>query len=357
MQNAVKTVWRWATRVTFIPAAVVASLLPCSLAWGAKLVDAVLYSTRGDNQVHVLAASDLSLLGSIDAGVGAHELAISGDGRWVMGSAYGGPGQGHQPADKRLVVIDMQKGEVHKTIDLGSIARPNDIAFMPNSSEAVVTAEAPQHVLVVNAETGAVRPISLERKTGHMLALSRDAKTVFVSHVMPGGVTFVDIATGKSEAVVDVPTGAEGIAVSPDGKTLWVASNRAGKVSIIDVQGRKVSSSFDCEGFPFRVRFAPDGKTVAISCPNSAEVALFEASAPDKVRRVGVMEERAIQPTVPTSVSFVPGGRTLASLCDGAEPQVVLIDVGAGKVAARRPADGPIADALVAGRVMWKTPS
>ncbi|MFY7894944.1 MAG: hypothetical protein ACOVP8_01830, partial [Phycisphaerales bacterium] len=40
-----------------------------------KQVPAVIYSTRGDEKIHVLNASDLSLLASIDTGAGLHELA------------------------------------------------------------------------------------------------------------------------------------------------------------------------------------------------------------------------------------------------------------------------------------------
>src|SRR5690606_7508848 len=44
----------------------------------------VVYSTRGDEKVHLAAANDLSPLGSYAAGAGAHELAISPDGRWLI---------------------------------------------------------------------------------------------------------------------------------------------------------------------------------------------------------------------------------------------------------------------------------
>lgn len=340
-------------RACAIHAGLLLGLTACAVRAEANPVDAVIYSTRGDTKVHILAAGDLSPLGSIDIGVGAHELACSNDGRWVIGSAYGGPGAGHQPADKRLVIIDMKAGAVHKTIDLGSMQRPNDIAFLPGTSEAVVTVEAPPNILRVNAAEGTFSATPIEQKYGHMLALSRDAESVYVSHVVPGGVSILNLASGKVESLINVPEGAEGIAASPDGKRLWVASNRAGKVSIIDTVERKLAHTFECEGFPFRVRFSPDGRTVAISCPKDAEVAFFDAADPEKMRRVSVMEEGMRTPIAPTSVAFVPSGREVAAMCDGVRAQIVLIDVAASKVVSRRNTEGPIPDALTAGRVLW----
>lgn len=320
---------------------------------GTKRLDAIVYATRGDNQAHVLSATDLSVLGSIELGIGAHELAVSGDGRWLMGSAYGGPGAGHQPADKRLVVADLSTGRVHTTIDLGALSRPNDIAFLPSRSEAIVTVEVPPRVLRVDASAGTYEAIEIERKTGHMLALAPDARSAFVAHVMPGGVTVLNLETRKVESVIDVPVGAEGIACSLDGKSLWVACNRSDKIVVIDTHERKVARVIACEGFPFRLRFAPDGKLVAVSCPKSGDVALIDPSDAEKLRRISVQIEGAQNPSVPTSLAFAPDGKTLAVLCDGGDAGVVLIDASAGKVLHRRAADGAIPDALTSARIMW----
>jgi DNA-binding beta-propeller fold protein YncE len=284
----------------------------------------VLYSTRGDNKVHVLAADDLRLLASIDAQAGAHELAIDSTGRFALGSAFGGPGANHQPADNRLVVIDLAAGRRHRTITLDGIQRPNDIAFLDpvhsngDAFQAVVTAEVPQHVLLVHAETGAVRPLPLADKHGHMLALAPDAKTVYVSHVAPGSVSFVDLATGEVGRQVPVSLGAEGIALSPD------------------------------------------GALVAVSCPQPDEVAIFDArdAAHEvaKVRRVdtNLMDGKPIAGQMAaTSIAFSPDGATLYAVCAGDEPSIVAIDVAKGAVRARVRSHGETPDALASGLIQW----
>lgn len=326
---------------------------------GTKVRAVLLYSTRGDNKVHMLDAGDLSLISSHELGVGAHELAVSPDGRWAIGTAYGGPGPGHQPADHRLAVLDLKSGKVHRTIDLAPMSRPNDAAFMPDSTHAYVTVEAPPRIVRVNAETGEQKPITLDRGTNHMLALSPDSKRLYVAHVVPGGLTVIDATTDTVLSHVPVPDGAEGPAVSPDNAKVWVACNRSDKIVIVDAAQGTVERTIECAGFPFRLRLSPDGKTAAVSLPKSDEIALIDTADVTKVRRVNLRNTNepatalttpakadAAGPCMPTSLAFTPDGLRVAVVCAS---EILLIDVAQAKVVARHAADGPIADALAAG--------
>jgi DNA-binding beta-propeller fold protein YncE len=309
----------------------------------------LLYSTRADNKLHVLDATDLSLIASHDLGLGAHELTVSPDHRFAIGTAYGGPGPGHQPADNRLAVLDLKAGKLHRTIALPEMKRPNDAAFMPDGVTAFVTVEAPPRIVRVNADNGEQTTITLEKGTNHMLALSPDAKRLYVAHVMPGGLSMIDTETSKVLSRIDVPTGAEGLAVTRDNARVWVSCNRSDKVVIVDPAAGKIEREIDVQGSPFRLRISPDGKTVAVSCPNAQDVAFIDTANPDNPRRVSVRDAAAGEngpPVAPTSIAFTPDGKHLAAVCMGPQEQVVLIDIAAGKVTARRAADGKQADAL-----------
>ncbi|MDX2114307.1 MAG: hypothetical protein SFZ24_01630 [Planctomycetota bacterium] len=330
-------------------AACVVGAVGAAWAGAGETMDAVVYSTRGDNRVHIVSASDLSAVASIDVGLGAHELAVSDDGRWLLGSAYGGPGPGHQPADSRLVVVDLARRAVHRTIDLGELKRPNDIAFLGGTSEALVTVEMPPRLLRVDAAKGTFATLELSRQAGHMVAES--GGVAWVAHVVPGGVTPVDVGEWKAGTVIDVPDGAEGIAASPDGSVVWVACNRSDRLVIVDARERKVVREMECAGFPFRVRFAPDGGTVAVSLPKAGSVGLFDAAEPERGRRVRVGAEGGAG-SAPLSIAFTPDGRRVAAQCAGPREEIVLVDVETGKVAHRAAAAGPMADALTAGRIV-----
>jgi len=137
-------------------------------------VDVVLYSTRGDIRIHALSAVDLSHQWSFELGIGAHELICSPDSKWALGTAYGGPGSGHQPADHRIAVFNLVDKSLHRTIDLSPLSRPNDGAFIADGLHAYITVESPARIVKLNAESGEFSQIELDRKANHMLALSPD---------------------------------------------------------------------------------------------------------------------------------------------------------------------------------------
>ena len=305
------------------------------------------YSTRSDNKVRLVGIDELDERAVVDVKAGCHELLASSDSAWALGSIYGGPGKGHQPADNRLVVIDLTRHTLHRTIDLGTLSRPNDMAFIPGTTEAIVTVEMPPNLVRVDAKSGEFTSIPLDHPAGHMLALSPDAKTAYVAHVMPGLVSVVDLAARKTTATIKTPAGAEGIACSPDGLRLWVACNRADSIVIIDTATHEVVQTIDAPGFPFRLRFSPDGTRVAVSFPKTAELGLFDAADPATVTRVSLKDEPISTPLAPTSVSFSPDGKSVAVVCDGPQPQLVRVDV-ARKAVAARVATVAVPDALTA---------
>lgn len=321
-----------------------------------KQVSAVIYSTRGDEKVHVLAADDLRLLATIDAGAGLHELAIDSSGRYLMGSAYGGPGPGHQPADNRLVVIDLALRAVHRTIALDGVQRPNDIAFVPGTIDAFVTTEVPQHVVRVNAQTGAHTKYPLKNSAGHMVGLSKDAKTVYVSHVKPGNLSVVDAATGEVTKTVKLPDGAEGMAMSPDGRSVWIASHQMSRISVVSCATGEITQSIICPGMPFRMKFAPGGQTLAVSCPGAGAMAMIDVAAPTKIEFVDTNQfngEPIAKQHVPTSIAFSPDGAKVFAVCSGEEAGIIAVDVASRKLTNQAKSEGPIPDALAAGMIQW----
>ncbi|MCU0862762.1 MAG: hypothetical protein MUC36_03130 [Planctomycetes bacterium] len=315
-------------------------------------IAAAIYSTRGDNMVHLLSLPDLQPLHSYDAGAGAHELAISADGRWALGSAYGGPGPGHQPADNRVFVLDLPAGKRHRIIDLGSSKRPNDLAFLGTTTTAVATTEVPAQLLRIDADSGVVEAFPLTHKTNHMLALAPDHRSCFVSHVMPGGVTRFDLTTGTTSAHGALPVGAEGIACTGAGAELrlWVGCNRAGKLVVVDGTTLQVLHELERPGFPLRVKASPDGAKVAVSCPLSGEVVLHDSKDPQQALTIDVSAQLGTK-AQPTSIAFSPDGTQLLVVANGETDHVVAIDVASAKVTAKVVAAGKIADALAAGRV------
>lgn len=304
----------------------------------------VILSTRGDNKVLIADPVTLQTLTTIDAALGAHELAASRDNLLAIGSAYGGPGQGHNPPDNRLCIIDLAAGTLKHTVTIPDAKRPNDIAFLADSHTAAVTVEMPPQLILVDADKGVVTDrITLAHPAGHMLAVSPDGATAYVAHVMAGLISVVDLPARKVLTTIATATGAEGLALSPDGSRLWVANNRSNSISIIDTAARTVVETLPVDGFPFRMRFSPDGAVVAVSCPASQDIAIFDAASHDIITRVALAAEGA-PPPQPTSLAFAADN--LVVVCGGAQ-QLVRISTADWKVQTRTPT-GPIPDALTA---------
>ena len=85
------------------------------------------------------------------------------------------------------------------------------------------------------------------------LALSPDAKQLYVSTGRGHKVFVVDTATNKPTGSFDVGQRPWGIAVSPDGKTLFTANGPANDISVVDVASQTVTKKIKATGGPWGV--------------------------------------------------------------------------------------------------------
>ena len=100
---------------------------------------------------------------TLPTGEGPHEAAASPDGKTVVGCDYGtrdNPGSS-------LTVIDVERAEVVKTIDLGDYSRPHGILWMEDGRRVIVTAEDQKALLIVDVETGVVER-AIDTDQGHL---------------------------------------------------------------------------------------------------------------------------------------------------------------------------------------------
>jgi len=300
-------------------------------------------STRGDTNIVYLCGETGKEVARFDAGLGAHEIAVSPDGKTAVGSAYGS-GAGHKSPDQRLFVMDVDARKVVRVIDLGAEhQRPNDMVFLADNRRVVVTSEVNRSVIVVDTESGEiVSTVKHGEPGGHMLAVSADGSRCFVPCVPNGKVVVIDVAKGEVIGTLDAAVGAEGVAVSPDGKRLWVANNRSQSVSVFDVEKMELVTTIASDGFPFRARFTPDGARVVISHPMTHEVRVYDAKANELVTKIRVGAEES--ETAPTSICLNADGSRCYAVC-AATGEVAVIDLKELKVVTLAPA-GPIADGL-----------
>lgn len=256
-------------------------------------------------------------------GEGPHEVAVSGDGRWVVSTDYGAQGAGNNT----LTVIDVRTGALVRTITTPYL-RPHGAKFLPDHRTLVVTAERNGKVVLIDVTTGAVVG---EHDTGqrlsHMVSLSPDGRTAYTANIADGTLSIIPL-DGGAPSIVAVGTQTEAINTAPDGRTVWVGSNNTGKVFVIDVAARRVVDSVQTNGFPYRIDFTPDARTALVTNPEANELRLIDVAT----RRV-----LKVVPTggsQPFGIAMAPDGRRAWITLRGSA-EVIEVTLPSGEITKR----------------------
>lgn len=266
-----------------------------------------------------LLASDGSKERHLPVGTGPHEAAISADGKIAVVTIYGAKTPGNQ-----LAVIDLARGSVIQTVELGTYTRPHGVVFLSDSPKRVaITSEASNSVVIVNLDGGQIEAaIPTQARGSHMLAVTADKQRGYTANIGGNSVSELDLATQSFVRVFDVPPRPEGIAVTPDGREVWVGSNETGAVTIISTGTGSITHTITGAVFPYRLAASPNGKFIAI----------VDAEG-NKVHFADVAEHRitrAVDLEAPRGVAIGPDSKTAYVTLAGGS--VSIIDVATGTV-------------------------
>jgi DNA-binding beta-propeller fold protein YncE len=230
---------------------------------------------------------------------GPHEVAVSPDGRRAMVTNYnkrsGGSGDGPQ---KTLSLLALPEGATIRTIDLGEFSMPHDVQWV-NDSQVVVTAEANQALVLVDADSGAIERVYATGRDGsHMLALASDRQRLYSSNMSgAGSVSVFDFASGRKIKDIDTGSECEGVGVSPDGRWVWAGNRAADTVSIIDTSRLEVVKTLQSPGFPYRVEFTPDGRYALVPHARSGTLMVGDVAGQSVVRHIPLGLTRVAEPS------------------------------------------------------------
>ena len=81
-------------------------------------------------------------IATLPTGRGPHELVVSDDGLWAVGTDYDG--------GNSLSVFDVRNLSKKRAIDLATYPRPHGILMMPGQNEVIVTSESSRAVVLVD---------------------------------------------------------------------------------------------------------------------------------------------------------------------------------------------------------------
>lgn len=262
-----------------------ASVLPHLADPGAPRVAAV---ARSAHELWILEAESWRPLHRVGVGRGAHEVALSPDGRFAYTADYGVYPEPHEePIEPGAVAwieetsgtiteVDLATAEVRRTISVPDCRLNHGILVSDDGSRLWTTCEEEGTVLEIDRSTGTLVRSWETAQGSHQLASAAGA--VIVANVESGSVSI--IRPGR-EHVVTLPTdrGAEGLAVAPDARTVWVANAQASTISVVDLTEDRVLETFPSGGrFPVKLAFTPDGSTVWVVNTLSRSLAVFDAA-------------------------------------------------------------------------------
>ena len=281
----------------------------------------LLVCNKGDHTLAIVDPVAGTVITNVpEDGVTGHEVVASPDGQRAFVPIYSNTGVGHAGTDGQLIrVIDIAKGEVTGTVDLGKGLRPHCAVMGPKNGLLYVTTEIGQCITVIDpAKLKVVATIPTGQAESHMLAITRDGKRGYTANVGPGTVSVlnlkskklvmiipvcketqrislsvddrwvftadqgaprlavIDTQTNGVSAWIDLPSNGYGTAPTPDGRWLLVALNKINKVGVVDLQTMKLAQTLDVPKSPQEILVQPDGAFAYVSCDASRQVAVID---------------------------------------------------------------------------------
>jgi len=261
----------------------------------AGLTGTVLVVNQAADTVTLVDLATMEAYRHVDVVGGPHEVAVSPDGTRAMVTNYNSRVAGPQ---KTLSLLSLPDGAVIRTIDLGPYSKPHDVQWV-DGGRVVVTVEANQALLLVNAGNGAIeRVFETGRDGSHMLSLAPDRQRLYASNMGGGGsISVFDFETARKIRDIDTGKECEGVGVSPDGRWVWAGNRAEDTVSIIDTRSMEVVRTLDSPGFPYRVEFTQNGRYALVPHARSGTLMVGDVAGQSVVRHIPLELTRVEEPS------------------------------------------------------------
>jgi YVTN family beta-propeller protein len=198
----------------------------------------------------VIDAADGRTIASLKVGGEPEGVTISPDGRHVYVTSE---------EDHSVSVIDTAANRVVASLEVGQ--RPRFTSFTPDGRLAFVSGENDGTITVIDAVKHRVlRVIRLDggplmRPVG--MAVSGDAKTLYVVTGRGGQLLAVDVASGRVLRQVAVGPRPWGVELGADGRRLYTANGSSNDISIVDVASFTVTAKVPVGDAPWGLIVAP----------------------------------------------------------------------------------------------------
>ena len=241
----------------------------------------------------------------VETGGSPHEIAMSPDGKTAVVVSYMDEGY----VGEELNVFDVESASLKNTISTAPHQAPHGIGWIGDTRDVIVTTEETRDVIRVNLDQESVTGTAVIDQIGsHLLALSPDATSSFVTSRGSDTISVVDVDTMEITGTVAAGNGPEAVDVSPDGARLWVGNNQSQDIFVFDAESMEKLNRIDAGFLPIRVRFHPDGHSVAVADLNGDRIVVYDAETLEKVTAIDLASAGV---RTPASLLFAPDGSSL----------------------------------------------
>lgn len=253
------------------------------------------------------------IMATLPTGRGPHELVVTSDGRWAVGTDYSG--------GNSLTVFDVSVPEVVRTIDLSDYPRPHGIVLMPGERSVVVTSEASRKLVTVDFHSGEVTSeIATQRPGSHMVAVSADGRIAFTSNGGSDDVSIIDLEQGVFMRSLNVPARPEAIQTNRAGSEIWVGSNDDEVVTVYAASSGEQLAQWQGFSWPYRVLLTRDERLAIMPDLGNESLRFFEVASMEEVARMEFIGAN------PQGVVLHPDDRTLFLSLSG-QDRIAVIDI------------------------------
>jgi len=241
--------------------------------------------SKDENKIFIVDPTTLKEAGHEDTGAAPHEVAVSEDGKLAIVTNYGRKQDG-----TTLSVVDLDRMVETGRVTYAGMSGPHGIVIQ--GTKAYFTNEGDKSIGIFDFVANTLDQQIVEgQKRPHMLVLSKDGHTIFVSNIESNNVSMLETKTGKDWTQTNIGTGKgpEGMDLSPDGKELWVANSADGTVSIINVEKKKVVGRINVKTkHSNRLKFTPDERLALISDLGNGELVVVDVATRKEIKRLAL---------------------------------------------------------------------
>lgn len=225
---------------------------------------------KDENTVSILDAASGETAHVVETDFNPHEVVVTPDGsKTYVTCSLGGV----------LNVIDNETFEVVDRVEHELFKFPHGVAIRKSTNDLWLTATYSSHVYRIDVETDEIEAVfPTHQETSHMVALDADESTGYISNIVSGSVSVIDLDAESVTATFPVGSEPEGIAVHEDTGNIYVANQDDGTLSVVDPESYEQLFEVNLGVNPIRVVVSPDGRYVLVPNRLSDDLSIVDTT-------------------------------------------------------------------------------